>query len=279
MTMVSQTQSLGDSNTKDSSYDSDDDSIALTTPHITRQEIEALLGMRPKNLDYYRRALVHKSVQSTVRKSQQKVLDYLLKSNERLEYLGDSVLGLIVAHYLFDKFPTKDEGFMTRTKTKIVCGPNCAKLAREIGLGQYILMSKHVERINGKKNEKLLEDAFEAFIGAVYKDLGFKFAQVFVCRLIDRHLDFKEILEDNNYKDILLRYSQAKCYPLPEYKVTKEEGPPHKRVFTVMAYINNNPCGVGTAKSKKAAEQKAAQKTLETIDTQELEGIINRDCS
>ena len=109
--------------------DETEDDIELSQPHMSRKDVEDILGMRPKNLDYYLRALVHKSIQRNVRRSQAKVLDYLLMSNERLEFLGDSVFGLIVSNYLFDTFPTKDEGFMTRTKTKIVCGRNCAKFA------------------------------------------------------------------------------------------------------------------------------------------------------
>lgn len=254
-----------------------EDDIELDQPHMSRADIENILGMRPKNLDYYRRALVHKSIQRNVKRSQTKVLDYLLMSNERLEFLGDSVFGLIVSNYLFDKFPNKDEGFMTRTKTKIVCGRNCSKFAKALNLGNYLLMSRHVMKINGQQNDKLLEDAFEAFIGAVYKDLGFKFAQVFVYRLIDKHLDFKEILEDNNYKDILLRYSQSETLPLPIYKTINEEGPPHNRVFTVVVSIGENEMGTGIGKNKKDAEQKAAESALSTVDEERLKLLMNRD--
>jgi ribonuclease-3 len=254
-----------------------EDDIELTRPHMSRQDIENILGMRPKNLDHYRRALVHKSIQRNVKRSQSKVLDYLLMSNERLEFLGDSVFGLIVSNYLFDKYPTKDEGFMTRTKTKIVCGKNCAKFAKELNLGNHLLMSRHVMKINGQNNDKLLEDAFEAFIGAVYKDLGFKYAQVFVYRLIDKYLDFNDILEDNNYKDILLRYSQAENFPLPTYKTVNEDGPPHKRIFTVVVSLGENEMGKGDGKNKKEAEQNAAKCALNTIDVEHLTKLMNRD--
>ena len=254
-----------------------EDEIELCQPHMTRKDVEDILGMRPKNLDYYLRALVHKSIQRNVRRSQNKVLDYLTMSNERLEFLGDSVFGLIVSNYLFDNFPNKDEGFMTRTKTKIVCGRNCAKFAKELNLGKYLLMSRHVMKINGQNNDKLLEDAFEAFIGAVYKDLGFKFAQVFVYRLIDKHLDFNEILEDNNFKDILLRHSQSESLPLPIYKTIDEEGPPHKRIFTVIVMIGDREMGKGVGKNKKDAEQKAAECALGTVDNSQLKILMNRD--
>lgn len=257
----------------------EEEPIVLTTPHIARSEIENILGMRPKNLDYYRRALVHKSIQRNVKKCNNKVLEYYTMSNERLEFLGDSVLGLIVSNYLFDKFPDKDEGFLTRTKTKIVCGKNCAKLAKVLDLGKYILMSKHVVRINGHRNEKLLEDAFEAFIGAVYKDLGFKFAQVFVYRLIEKYLDFSSILEDDNYKDILLRWSQSESISLPEYQTLLEEGPSHQKMFTVGVYLDGKQMGVGKGASKKKAEQNAAKEAIDTIGEDRLGNLKNRDKS
>ena len=255
--------------------DMEEDTIELTVPHISRQQIEKILGMRPKNLDYYRRALVHKSIQRNVRKSQDKVLDYLTMSNERLEFLGDSVLGLIVSNYLFDKYPNKDEGFMTRTKTKLVCGKNCAKLAKVLDLGSYILMSKNVQKTS---NAKLLEDAFEAFIGAIYKDLGFKFAQAFVYRLIEENLDLNDMLEDNNYKDILLRYCQSEGHPLPEYITTKEEGPPHERLFTVSVRVGNSDWGIGgPGTSKKDAEQLAAKTAIEKLDKSLIATLRERD--
>ena len=269
--------------------DMEDDIVELTVPHISRQQIEKILGMRPKNLDYYRRALVHKSIQRNVRKhktngSNEKVLDYLTMSNERLEFLGESVLGLIVSNYLFEKYPTKDEGCMTRTKTKLVCGKNCAKLAKVLDLGSHILMSKNVQKTcslgrdqQSTSNIKLLEDAFEAFIGAIYKDLGFKFAQAFVYRLIEQNLDINEMLEDNNYKDILLRYCQSEGHPLPDYVTTKEEGPPHERIFTISVRIQDKDWGSGVGNSKKDAEQMAAKDALGKLDQTIVSVLRERD--
>ena len=256
------------------------DGMDLSTPHVSRQEIENILGMRPKNLDYYRRALVHKSVQRNVRKAQEangskSVLEYLTMSNERLEFLGDSVLGLIVSNYLYDKYPTKDEGFMTRTKTKLVCGKNCAKLAQSLNLGNHILMSRNVQKTS---NVKILEDAFEAFVGAIYKDLGFKFAQAFVYRLLEENLDINNMLEDNNYKDILLRYCQSEAKPLPEYITIKEEGPPHERLFTVSVQVGTEHWGTGEpGASKKEAEQMAAKSAIEKLDQKLVAILRERD--
>lgn len=263
-------------------------SIDLSNPHVTRNEISSILGMRPKNLDHYRRAFVHKSINRNIRKAKktknQKVLDYMLESNERLELLGDSVLGLIVTNYLFDKFPDKAEGFLTRTKTKIIRREGCALFARHLNLGEFILTSDHV-KIN-KQSDKILEDTFEAFVGAVYKDLGFKFATVFITRLIEKCIDFDSILIDNNYKDVLLRYSQSKGYPLSVYEEIAKEGPSHSCKFTMSVKLTIKEdngrnthfiSALGTEKSKKQAEQSAAKNLLDKLDKQDLNIFINRD--
>lgn len=261
---------------------SDSSSIDLSNPHINRKEISKLLGMRPKNLDYYRRAFVHKSINRNIKKAKNKrVLEYMTESNERLELLGDSVLGLIVTNYLFDKFPDKAEGFLTRTKTKIVRREGCALFARHIGLGDYILTSDHIKI--DKTKDKILEDTFEAFVGAIYKDLGMTFATAFITRLIEECIDFNTILIDNNYKDVLLRYSQSKNYPLPIYEEVAKEGPAHGCRFTMSAklIIGDDPkdylIANGKEKSKKQAEQEAAKMLLSKINKYDLDIFINRD--
>ena len=191
--------------------------------------------------------------------------EYLFQHNERLEFLGDSVLGLIIANYLFHKYPENDEGFLTRIKTKLVNGVQLSKLAKQINLGKFILMSNHVENIKGRDSQKILEDAFEAFLAAIFKDLGFDAVNSFVINLIDK-LDFNDILFEDNYKDILLKYSQKvfkNC--TPEYNLVNTEGPPHNRIFNVIVTINGENYQTGSGKSKKQAEQLAAEKTLKII--------------
>ena len=161
-----------------------------------------------------------------------------MQHNERMEFLGDSVLSLIVANYLFHKYTDKDEGFLTRIKTKLVNGTQLAKLAKQINLGKYILMSNHVENIKGMNSQKILEDAFEAFLAAIFKDLGFDAVNSFVIKLID-NLDFSDVLMEDNYKDLLLNWTQSKYKSCtPEYLLISTEGPPHNRIFTVCAVIN-----------------------------------------
>ena len=238
----------------------------FSKPHVTREDIQDMLNMKIKNITHYQRALVHKSIYKAVKRYQGNDLqEYLFQHNERLEFLGDSVLGLIVANYLFHKYPENDEGFLTRIKTKLVNGVQLSKLAKQINLGKHILMSNHVENIKGRNSQKILEDAFEAFLAAIFKDLGFDAVNSFVINLIDK-LDFNDILFEDNYKDILLKYSQKvfkNC--TPEYLLVNTEGPPHNRIFNVIVTINDKRYETGSGKSKKQAEQLAAEKTLKLI--------------
>jgi ribonuclease-3 len=238
--------------------------------HVTREEIQNLLGgIKVKNTSYYLRALVHKSIYKAVKKYPGNDLqEYLNQHNERMEFLGDSVLSLIVANYLYHRYPDQDEGFLTRIKTKLVNGTQLANLARQINLGKYILMSNHVQNIKGRDSQKILEDAFEAFLAAIFKDLGFDAVNSFIVELIE-NLDFDEILFQDNYKDTLLKYSQKTFKGItPEYDLVSTEGPPHCRIFTVIVVIGDKKYEQGSGKSKKQAEQVAAEKTLNLFKNQ-----------
>ena len=240
----------------------------FSKPHVSREEIQSILnGIKIKNISYYQRSLVHKSIYKSVKRyTGENLQDYLLQHNERLEFLGDSVLGLIVANYLYNKYPDRDEGFLTKIKTKLVNGVQLSKLAKQINLGKYILMSNHVQNIKGRDSQKILEDAFEAFLAAIFMDLGYDAANSFVINLIDS-LDFTQVLIEDNYKDTLLKYSQ-KVFKnsTPEYFLVSSEGPPHNRTFTVMVSINSINYESGTAKSKKQAEQIASENTLKKLN-------------
>ena len=240
----------------------------FSKPHITREEIQSMIQMKIKNITFYQRALVHKSIYKAVKRYQGSDLqEYLLQHNERLEFLGDSVLSLIIANFLFHKYPDHDEGFLTRIKTKLVNGTQLAKLARQINLGKYILMSNHVQNIKGRDSQKILEDAFEALLAAIFNDLGFDAVNSFVLNIIDT-LDFNEVLLEDNYKDLLLKHAQHdKIKPCaPEYVLISTEGPPHNRIFTVAVVMNGKNYSQGTGKSKKQAEQSAAFLTLSTLN-------------
>jgi len=270
-----------------------DTKLDLTKPHISREEIQTILGgMRPKHLENYRRALVHKSLNKYIKYTLDQglpVCSYLVQgkepaSNERLEYLGDAVFNLIVGGFLFDKYPDKDEGFLTRLRTKIVRDTHCVKFSKLIGIGPFVLAGSIVKRdADGNVNDKLLEDAFEAFLGAIYLDLGFKFSNDFVIKLIEKHVDLNLLHQDDNYKDLIMRFAQIKGIELPEYKVLSQEGPPHKRVFTIQIRMvidgKVHPMGIGRGSNKKEAEQQAAYNTLESIDDddEDLKKLAGRD--
>jgi len=274
-----------DSDSSTESDSSSGNSLDLSNPHVTRKEIAGILGMRPKNLDYYRRAFVHKSIIRNVRNSKnQKVLKYMTESNERMELLGDSVLGLIVTHFLFKKFPDKAEGFLSRTKTKIVRREGCALFARHLKLDEFILTSDYI-KIN-KQSDKILEDTFEAFVGAIFQDLGFKFANAFIVRLIEKCINFDELLMDNNYKDVLLRYTQSRGYELPVYTEVSKKGPSHNSFFTISVKIYMTENGKkthfikasGEERNKRYAEQNAAKNLIDKLDKDDLDVFIQRDC-
>jgi ribonuclease-3 len=236
----------------------------FSKPHVTREDIQTMIGMKVKNVSYYQRALVHKSIYKAVKRYRgENLQEYLLQHNERLEFLGDSVLSLIVANFLYHKYPDRDEGFLTRIKTKLVNGTQLAKLAKQINLGNHILMSNHVQNIKGRDSQKILEDAFEALLAAIFNDLGFDAVNSFVLNIIET-LDFNEILVEDNYKDLLLKYAQHdKIKPTtPDYTLLSTDGPPHNRTFTVAVVINGVQHCQGTGKSKKQAEQIAAFLTL-----------------
>jgi len=237
----------------------------FSKPHVTREDIQSMIGMKIKNVSFYQRSLVHKSIYKAVKRYQgDNIQEYLLQHNERLEFLGDSVLSLIVANFLFHKYPDKDEGFLTRIKTKLVNGTQLAKLAKQIDLGKHILMSNHVQNIKGRDSQKILEDAFEALLAAIFNDLGFDAVNSFVLNIINT-LDFDEILVEDNYKDLLLKYAQHdKIKPTtPEYITINTDGPPHNRTFIVAVTINGIKHCEGSGKSKKQAEQIAAFLTLQ----------------
>jgi len=237
---------------------------AINYTELTRQGIESIIKMRPVNIHHYQQAFVHKSVQKFI-KALKKPPEYMKESYERYEYLGDSVLNLVVANFLFDKYKNKPEGLLTRLRTKLVNGKTLSIFARHLNLGQYIVMSNNVENINGRENNRILEDVFEALICAIYLDLGFKNAETFIIMCITEVIDFDELESDDNYKDILLRFCQGKMQTVPTYSIAEVEGPPHNRNFTICCIIQGIKYKTGVGKSKKIAEQMSACETLRSF--------------
>jgi ribonuclease-3 len=226
---------------------------------VSRSDIEQLVGRPVGDLSLYRRALTHRSLRRSVD-------DSSLRSNERLEFLGDALIELVVSEILYDRFPDKNEGALTRLRAKVVSGAALARYARRMDLGPHLLMSENAVRSGGRDNANILADAFEALTAALYLDQGHDAAAQF---LRDRALgpfDLEAVAARNeNHKSRLLERMQADGRPQPTYRVVREEGPSHDKTFTVEAVVGDVVYERGTAGSKQQAEQEAARRTLEAL--------------
>ena len=182
--------------------------------------------------------------------------------NERLEFLGDSVLSLIVCRYLYTAYPDLPEGRLTVLRKNVVCQKALADYAAKISLGEYLLLGKGEEK-DGREKPKLLEDAFEALLGAMYLDCGnLDTVSAFLLPFVREELRRIETPED--YKTLLQQYVQQTPGEELRYEIVSEEGPDNAKTFTVRALINSNCFGVGSGSSKKEAEQNAAKEAMKT---------------
>jgi ribonuclease III len=215
--------------------------------------LESCFGALIIRPDNYLKALRHRS----------KLIDSdFLDSDsyERLEFLGDSVLDLVITEILFERFTTKDEGFMTQLRSKLVKGDALAGYSRQLGLPSIIELGDRAKGQGIEYNNSILSDIFEAIIGALYKDRGYQVTRSFVERVLNTHLDIDKIAQlDDNYKSILMEYAQARRMKVPVYRVVGETGPAHDRMFIVEVWVGDLRLGEGSGKSKKIAEQEAAK--------------------
>jgi len=180
-------------------------------------------------------------------------------SNERLEFFGDSVIGLVVSEYLLTALPDKNEGDMAKIKSFVVSEDTLAGIAMRLRLDNFILIGKGEEYSGGRSKKALLADAMEAIIGAYYLDSGFKAARTFVRALFVPEIE--KVLEDRHrkdYKTLLQEYVQKKFRSYPRYRVVERKGPDHNRVFWIEVSVNNRTYGPGSGGNKKEAEQAAA---------------------
>ena len=217
--------------------------------NVSQQEVEQLVGTKIKNLSLYQKAFTHKSAL--------KEHENLTQSFETLEFMGDSVLGFVITKWLFDKFEDKQEGFLTKARTKLVRSETLASIALKLGLNKLVLMDEKGMRNEWNNNPKILEDVFEALVGAIYMDCGLLHAKQFILGIYENpeFIDLNCIMVDDNFKDHLMRYCQTNNYELPEYRVLSQEN----GVFVIGAIVQNRQLGQGYAKSKKQAEQNAAR--------------------
>ncbi|AYE36554.1 ribonuclease III [Borrelia turcica IST7] len=192
-------------------------------------------------------------------------------NNERLEFLGDSVLNLIITDYLYRLYPEKSEGELSKARSYIVSEDSLSSLARELDLGSYLLLGRGEESNDGRNKKGILADAIEAFVGALYLDSGFLKVSAFVVELFDVHIrlmfnrgDFKD------YKSLFQEYVQKKYKISPSYKLAKEIGPDHNKIFCVELYVDDKFISNGKGKSKKEAEMRAAEMALKNVENIDL---------
>jgi ribonuclease-3 len=241
--------------------------IDLTEDHVNRKTIEKIMGFKVNNLALYQRALTHVSIKTIVNKSDKSyVRPYLKESNESLEFLGDAVLKTIMAEYLFKRFPSKDEGFMTKVKTRMERTSMLAHFAECIGIKGHVLVSDQAISVGILINPALLEDAFEAITGASFLDFGFEKTRTFVLDIFEKYMDDGIILKDTNYKDALIRYCNSVKIKTPIFEVRGTEGPAHDRTFIVDVYMYKHELyGTGINKTKKGAEQEGSKYALNKL--------------
>lgn len=188
------------------------------------------------------------------------------ESNERLEFLGDSILSFLVSDYLFERFPHYNEGMLTNIRSLLVNTKNLALIASGLRFGDLLMLSKGEEESKGRENQSLLADCFEAYVGALYIDRGMEIVKNFIKQTIFFQVD--ELIKQKQLKDpksLLQESVQAKKLNSPVYKVLKEEGPPHTKIFTVGVYVAEKLVGNGVGKSKQQAEENAAKQALEKL--------------
>lgn len=181
--------------------------------------------------------------------------------NERLEFLGDSIISAVVADFLFKRFPAVDEGRLSKMKSQIVSRSNLSGWAEESQLGEYLFLSQGEEATGGRNRESLLGNVYEALVGAIFLDQGFEAAQKFIMR----HLAKKKRIVENDFKSRLQEIVQKKYKMPPSYFVVNEIGPDHAKKFTLEVRINKKVLGSGEGRSKKEAEQLAAKEALRTM--------------
>lgn len=188
------------------------------------------------------------------------------ESNERLEFLGDSILSFIVSEHLYTNHVTFDEGILTNLRSLLVNTKSLAQSAKELDFGSLLKLSKGEEESKGRENDTLLANSYEAFLGALYLDQGIEAAKEFVASTLFPKID--EYVAKKAFKDpksLLQELVQSRKQSSPVYKVILEEGPPHARIFTIGAFVETELVGEGIGKSKQEAEELAAEKALEKL--------------
>lgn len=194
--------------------------------------------------------------------------DAVLHHNERLEFLGDAVLDLIVGEYLFLQYPQMPEGELTRAKAAVVCEGSLAEASKIMNYGEYLRLGRGEMNSGGRERVSILADTFEAVIGAIYLESTYEETESFVLRHLKKALDKIEAgLYDEDFKTLLQEFVQRDGEQKIVYQLRESTGPDHNKTFTMDVVINDKVCGSGVGKSKKEAEQKAAEEALRILQT------------
>ena len=221
-------------------------------------ELERRLDVRFRDRTLLHTALVHGSVGADARSRHG-------DNYERLEFLGDAVLNLVIADHLYRLFPTRLEGDLARLRAAVVSEGPLARVARAMDLGRYMLLGRGEEKGGGRSRASLLADALEAVVGAVYVDAGYGVAHYCVTRWFAEDLSRLEEPGGSDYKSLLQELVQQRERRLPRYRITGQEGPEHSRAFVAVVEVRGRVIGEGRGKSKKEAEQAAAQQALDHL--------------
>lgn len=231
---------------------------ALTELLKNASEIEAKIGYMFKDKSYLSLAFVHRSFINENR-------DIIQQHNERLEFLGDSILGLLIAEYLYKYLPSTPEGELSYLRSRLVEANSCVAYIQKLDVEAYLLLGKGERMNDGRGRESILADLFEAIIGAIYLDGGLEAARRFLFKNFSK--DIEEILKTpiRNWKAQLQDFAQKKYQQPPVYKVINESGPDHSKIFQVSVFIHDQEVGKGEGASKKEAQQAAAADALQRV--------------
>ena len=222
------------------------------------EDLEQRMGYVFQDKSLLRQALIHSSYVNEHHMSR-------LECNERLEFLGDSVLSIVVSQYLFLHFTHLPEGELTKIRASLVCEKSLHEFAKQIRLGDFILLGKGEENTGGRERPSILADAFEAVIAAIYLDGGIDAATTYVLGFVPEDIDSRKSSAFNDYKTVLQEIIQKNPEEKVEYHLAGQSGPDHNKAFKVQVCLNSNVIGTGVGKSKKEAEQMAAKEALELM--------------
>ena len=226
------------------------------------KDLEGAIGYRFRNITLLQNALTHSSY------ANERWHDSLM-SNERLEFLGDSILGMVVAEHLYRNFPNRPEGELTRMRADMVCETALAAVAEKTGLGQHLLLGHGEQQSGGRTRASILADAVESVIAACYLDGGMEAAKGFISRFVLTEVPVKK-LHNADYKTALQELVQQKKNQVLSYTLTGESGPDHDKEFVVAVSLNGEVVGTGVGSSKKRAEQDAAHSAIKVLFPQNV---------